>query len=38
MLNLLHRSGWYRDEDIPTLSIFAALATPALQAIIAERR
>src|SRR5215207_7692689 len=37
MLNLLHRSGWYRDEDIPTLSIFAALATPALQAIIAER-
>jgi hypothetical protein len=38
MLNLLHRSGWYREDDIPTLLVFAALAVPALQAIIAERR
>jgi len=34
MLNLLHESGYYGDADIPTLSVFAALAVPALLDII----
>jgi hypothetical protein len=34
MLNVLHESGYYSAADLPTLSLFAALAVPALQAII----
>lgn len=35
MLNLLHEARWYTPDDIPTFTIFAALAVPALQAAIA---
>jgi hypothetical protein len=34
-LNLLHEAGWYSKSDIPILTAFAALATPALMDIIA---
>jgi hypothetical protein len=34
MLNVLHESGYYSEADLPTLKLFAALAVPALQAII----
>lgn len=34
MLNLLHQAHWYNEADIPTLSLFAALAAPAAQDII----
>ena len=34
MLNLLHESGYYGEADVPTLSVFAALAVPALLDII----
>ncbi len=34
MLNLLHESGYYTAAQIPTLSVFAALAVPALLDII----
>lgn len=35
MLNVLHVSGHYSAADIPTLSVFGALAVPALRDIIA---
>lgn len=35
MLNLLHEAHWYGPEDVPTFTIFAALAAPALQQVIA---
>ena len=35
MLNLLHEALWYDAEDVPTFSIMAALAVPALQQVIA---
>ena len=34
MLNILHESGYYSAADIPTLSVFGALAVPALLEII----
>lgn len=34
MLNLLHQAHWYSEADIPTLSLFAALAAPLAQDII----
>jgi hypothetical protein len=34
-LNILHEANWYTPEDVPTLTILAALAAPALQEIIA---
>lgn len=34
MLNLLHESEWYGEADIPTLSLFAALAIPSVQRVI----
>lgn len=34
MLNLLHESEWYGEADIPTLSLFAALAVPSIQRVI----
>ena len=34
MLNILHESGYYDAADIPTLSVFGALAVPALLEII----
>jgi hypothetical protein len=34
MLNLLHQADWYSEEDVPVLSIFAALAVPAVLEII----
>ncbi|WP_426959775.1 GAF domain-containing protein [Muricoccus radiodurans] len=33
-VNLLHRAGWYREEDAPLLLSFAALAVPALLDIV----
>jgi hypothetical protein len=36
MLNLLHESGYYTEADIPTLSVFAGLAVPALLDIIKD--
>ncbi len=35
MLNLLHAARWYSAEDVPTFTICAALAVPAVQAVIA---
>jgi hypothetical protein len=35
MLNLLHEAGWYTPDDVPALTVFAALAAPALLEIIA---
>ncbi len=35
MLNILHEANWYTQDDVPTFTIFAALAAPALQEIIA---
>lgn len=35
MLNLLNQAGWYSEADVPTLSVFAGLATPAVLGIIA---
>ncbi len=35
MLNLLHAAHWYTQADVPTFTIFAALAAPALQQVIA---
>ena len=35
MLNLLHEANWYTPADVPTFTIFAALAAPALQQVIA---
>ena len=35
MLNVLHEAHWYTAADVPTFSIFAALAVPALQQVIA---
>jgi hypothetical protein len=34
-LNILHEANWYTPEDVPTLTILAALAAPALLEIIA---
>jgi hypothetical protein len=34
MLNILHESGYYSAKDIPTLSVFGALAVPTLLEII----
>lgn len=33
-LNLLHQAGWYSDRDMPALSGFAGLVTPALMDIV----
>ncbi|MCC6720407.1 MAG: GAF domain-containing protein [Acetobacteraceae bacterium] len=35
MLNLLHAAKWYTPADVPTFTIFAALAAPALHGVIA---
>ena len=35
MLNVLHEANWYTEADVPTFAIFAALAAPALQQVIA---
>ena len=35
MLNVLHEANWYTAADVPTFGIFAALAAPALQHVIA---
>ena len=35
MVNVLHEAGWYGEADVPLFSIFAALAVPAVQAVIA---
>lgn len=34
-LNILHEANWYTPADVPALTVFAALAAPALQEIIA---
>lgn len=34
MLNLLHETGWYSEQDIPILSVFAAMAVPVLQHLV----
>jgi hypothetical protein len=38
MLNLLHEAQWYTPADVPTFTIMAALAVPALQQTIAGWR
>ena len=35
MLNVLHEARWYSEADVPTFAIFAALAVPAVQQVIA---
>lgn len=37
-LNLLHEAGWYRDDMLPELSWYAALAIPVIQKIIHTTR
>ncbi len=34
-LNILHEAHWYTPSDVPSLTVYAALAAPALQEIIA---
>ncbi len=34
-LNILHEANWYTPADVPAFTVFAALAAPALQEIIA---
>lgn len=34
-LNILHEAHWYTPQDVPALTVLAALAAPALQEIIA---
>jgi hypothetical protein len=33
-VNLLHEAGWYGERDVPVGQVFAALAVPALQALV----
>lgn len=37
-LNLCHEAGWYSSDDLPTLSVFAEMAIPALLEIINQNK